>query len=391
MSVVKKFYKIAFLTSVLASTAAMAQQGQLPVAGLTSGEIVLGRAAAFSGPDQKLGQQMRFGFEAQFRQLNEEGGVFGKKIKMLEYDDGGKDAKTAEGVGILLKKYDVFAIIGTTGAKSTKAIVPLLNQYKVPLIGAYSGDVSTSLEFNKYVFNVQASYLDQIKSLADYASQSGLKTFALLQEEVGDSKLAQLAVDEFKKRGVAIIVAEGIDSKSTPESIKASADRVTAKAPQAILSVGTSSKSITAINAVVAAMPGTQIFVLPTKDTTVVAQELGLNSYGVIASQVMPLPFSNTEIASEYKQILKKYYPKEQVSFVGLQAFVTAKVITEALKRTGQAPTREKFISALESLKMFDVGGVIINYGANQHNGSQFVEIVMVGKNAGKDSFNFIN
>lgn len=384
MNISKKILLLGISTVAIATSVAAQQELN---AGLTTNEIVFGRAASFSGPEQMLGKQMRIGFESQFRQLNDDGGVFGRKIKMLEYDDAGKEAKTAEGAEILFKKYSVFALLGTTGAKSTKAVIPLINKYKIPLIGPYSGDISVSQDFNKYVFSVQANYLDQIKALAEHAGQSGVKTIAIIQDDVGDARLAQIAVDEFKKRGVMAVVAEGIDSRSTPEGVKVSIDRIVAKSPQSVIAVGTSTKTASALSNLAAVLPGIQIFAIPTKDTISFAKEMGEMSYGVVTAQVTPLPFKgSTELVSEYKSVLTKYYPKEPITFVGLQAFATAKVITEALKKSGSAPTREKFISALESLKTYDVGGFVVNYSPTQHAGSQFVEVVMIGKSSGKET-----
>lgn len=383
----KNMNKNKIVFAAIMALSASAGWSQTPVSGLTSNEIIFGRAASFAGGDLAVGKQMRFGFEAQFRKINEEGGIYGKKIKMLEYDDAGQAEKTAEGAEILLKKYDVFALLGTTGAKSTKAVIPLLNQYKTPLIGPYSGDVATSQEYNKYVFNTQANYLDQTKALAEHASQSGIKTIGLIQEDVGDANLAQAIVDEFKKRGVLATIAQGVTSVTTNEMALQISNKIIEKKPQGLIVVGSTSKVAKTVSKIIESIPGIQVYVIPTTDTLQFAKEMGSSSYGVITSQVVPMPFKgSSDLAAEYKGLLNKYYPKENVTFVGLQAYATAKLVSEALKKTGPQPTKEKFITSMESLKFYNLGGIVVSYGQSQRVGSKFVETVMIGNGQNKEN-----
>jgi branched-chain amino acid transport system substrate-binding protein len=54
-------------------------------------------------------------------------------------------------------------------------------------------------------------------------------------------------------------------------------------------------------------------------------------------------------------------------------------VLVEALRRAGRKPTRDGLITALESMCAYDVGGLTISYGAGSHQGSRFVDVVLVG------------
>jgi ABC-type branched-subunit amino acid transport system substrate-binding protein len=106
-------------------------------------------------------------------------------------------------------------------------------------------------------------------------------------------------------------------------------------------------------------------------------------SYGLITTQVVPLPFNliQYDATAEYRRLLDKYYPTEQATFTGVQGFLTAKLVVEGLKRAGPSPTRERFVTSLESLRAFDLGGFVLNYSPTQRAGSKFVDLVMIGKN----------
>jgi ABC-type branched-subunit amino acid transport system substrate-binding protein len=62
-----------------------------------------------------------------------------------------------------------------------------------------------------------------------------------------------------------------------------------------------------------------------------------------------------------------------------MEGYVAAKVLVEGLRRAGPAPTREKFVTALETLRHFDLGGMEVNYGPSERTGSNFIEITAIG------------
>jgi len=73
-----------------------------------------------------------------------------------------------------------------------------------------------------------------------------------------------------------------------------------------------------------------------------------------------------------YRKYLSKYYPDTKPSFVSLEGFVDAMVLVEGLKRAGKDVTREKFISAIESIHEMNVGmgsKLVLDYGPTDHKG----------------------
>ncbi len=85
-------------------------------------------------------------------------------------------------------------------------------------------------------------------------------------------------------------------------------------------------------------------------------------------------PYDRTDYPTValYRKCLTKYSPGEAPSFVSLEGFVDAMVLVEGLKRAGKDVTREKFISAIESIHDMNVGlgpRLILNYSATDHKG----------------------
>jgi branched-chain amino acid transport system substrate-binding protein len=62
-----------------------------------------------------------------------------------------------------------------------------------------------------------------------------------------------------------------------------------------------------------------------------------------------------------------------------MEGFLTAKVVVEGLKRTGKDLTREKFIETMEKMDV-DLGGFHVSYSPNNHAGSKFVDLTIIGQ-----------
>ena len=62
-----------------------------------------------------------------------------------------------------------------------------------------------------------------------------------------------------------------------------------------------------------------------------------------------------------------------------IEAYVTAKVMVEAIRRTGKDLTREKLVQTLEGMSNFDLGGYRVNFSPNDRSGSKFVDLTVIG------------
>ena len=95
---------------------------------------------------------------------------------------------------------------------------------------------------------------------------------------------------------------------------------------------------------------------------------------GVVMSQVVPLPTAKATATLKYQELLRRFVPGEKPDFVSLEAFLSARVLLEALQRAGPALTTDGLIDALEGIHGLDLGiGVPITFGPSEHQGSHKV------------------
>ena len=111
------------------------------------------------------------------------------------------------------------------------------------------------------------------------------------------------------------------------------------------------------------------------------AKELGKQGQGFIVATVVPPPTKRSlPVVQEYQTAIEKLLGRKEYSFSSLESYIGAKVMVEALKRAGPKPTRETFMHALDAMKGYDVGGYDVSFGSDNHNGSSFVELTVIGQ-----------
>jgi ABC-type branched-subunit amino acid transport system substrate-binding protein len=347
--------------------------------GVAAGEIVIGQSASLTGGAAETGQQVRDGAAAYFEMLNRAGGVNGRKIRLISLDDGGQTKKGEENTAKLINEDKVFLLFGYTGRNTSEAALPVIDQANVPFFGAATGGETIHGKFNKNVINVRASYKRETQVMVDYLVTIGQKKVGMIyhKDDLTKSNLKMtedaLAVHKLK------VIASG------------SVDRISGDVSEALAAVGLVDPEAVICNAAVkplsAFIRGMRKSGRPAQFLSVsfvgspIVKELGPEAAGLIMAQVVPLPTKKSiRVVAEYHAALAATGSKAGLSFNGLEGYITAKVFAEGLKRTGKDVTRAKFIKAVEGMTEYDLGGYIVGYSPDNHNGSRYVDITVINK-----------
>jgi ABC-type branched-subunit amino acid transport system substrate-binding protein len=120
-----------------------------------------------------------------------------------------------------------------------------------------------------------------------------------------------------------------------------------------------------------------QFMTLSPVGADLLVQELGDEARGIGISQVMPYPWNDTTpMVREYQKLLGK---QGKPTYYGVEAYAMAKVLVDAIRKSGKDLTREKLITSLESMQNHDLGGYRVSYSASERFGSRFVDLTVVG------------
>lgn len=340
--------------------------------GVTENEIVIGSCAALEGPANFLGTQTVLGANAYLNLVNDQGGVHGRKIKLLAYNDGYEPDKAIECFN-RLKAQGVFAagfFVGTpTGAKHA----PMAENNKIPLIGLFTGAQLLHEPFKRYVINVRASYYDEAREQVDNLwNVLGIRKIAVIYQEDAFGVAVLEGVKLALKKYNATPIALGSFPRNTLD-VNRGIEQARAANPDAVIMVGPYAPVAEIVKRGRAAGWNPLYITVSFVGTEAYIKAMGKDGEGAVITQVVP-PYNRTDLPTValYQKTLKKYFPEAEANFVSFEGFVDAMVMVEGLKRAGRDLTREKLIDAIESIRDFDMGlgpQLKLDYGPNDHKG----------------------
>jgi ABC-type branched-subunit amino acid transport system substrate-binding protein len=359
------------LALALAPAAALAQ-------GVTESQIVLGQSVALSGPAQELGKDMQFGASLYFGHVNARGGVNGRRVVLKTLDDGYEPPRAAENTRKLISDERVFALFGYVGTPTSQASLPIFTEARVPFVGAFTGAELLRSPFNRYIFNVRASYFDETEAIVQHLTAMSVNKIAVFYQNDAYGQAGLAGVERALKRRNLEVAAKGTVERNTVDVAKAVAD-IGKAAPQAVVMISAYKSCAAFILEMKKAGSNPTFWNVSFVGSKALAKELGREGRGVQISQVVPFPWDTSiPVVKEYRALLAE--AKGEPGFGTLEGFIAAKVMVEGLRRAGRNLTRESFIRAMESLDPYDAGGFKVSYGTDNHNGSKFIDLTIISR-----------
>ena len=351
--------------------------------GVTDQKIVLGQSAAFSGPAAQLGIQLHAGAKAYFDQVNAQGGVFGRKIEILKMDDKYEADLAAANTKKLVESDEVFALFGYVGTPTSNAALPIFTRAKVPFFAPFTGAQSLREPFNREIFNIRGSYFDETEHLVERLVRTGMKNISVFYQNDAYGKAGLAGVERaLKKMNVQMVDTATVERNST--DVAKAVDKLLPKRPDVIIQISAYASCAAFIKEMRKSGYTGQFYNVSFVGSQALADALGKDGPGIVISQVVPFPWHGAvPVVSEYTKVMQKAGIQD-LNFSSLEGFLAAKVFVEGLKRAGRNLTRDKLISALESINPsnYDVGGFDVNFSPSSHNGSKYVDMTMITKDA---------
>lgn len=341
-------------------------------------EILIGQSCQLSGPLAPMSEELRAGADWYIGQVNAQGGVNGRRIRILALDDAYDPRRAADNVRRLIERDKVFALFNLAGTPPVLAALPFAIENKVPVLAPFTGSDALRDSFQRYVFNVRAGYRDEIGKIVQHLGTLGMNRLgvAYLNNAFGKDGLA-IAEAAAAKRGVSLVASAPleVDGRGLQDAVRA----IAAQRPHAIVLVSAGRITSDFIGAYRDVAAGAQFYALSVVSSRQLMHELGERSRGVIIAQVMPSPWSDATPAGRELAVLARRQGVAELSANHMEGYLSAKVLVEGLRRMGRNLDREAFVRALESLREFDLGGYRLSFSERNHNGSGYVELSAVG------------
>ena len=347
--------------------------------GVYEDRIVFGQSAAFEGPAAALGLGMRQGILAAFAEVNDAGGVNGRKLELVGYDDGYEPNKAIENTQRLLHEDHVFALIGEVGTPTSRAAQPIASDAGAPFIGPFTGAEFLRTPHKRTVINVRASYYQETEAMVEHLVKDlGVSRIAILYQDDSYGRAGLAGVTKALKKRNMQLVAEGTYMRNTT-AVKRAVLSIRKGKPEAVIMIGAYQPCAEFIK--LARKVGVQARFLNVSfvGSKALAKELGDAGQGVIVTQVVPFP-EDTKIplVAYYQRALKALNPDAEAGFVSLEGYTVGRLAVRVLSELGQAVTRESFLDKIAEIGTFDLGGVTLTYGAQDNQGMDHVFLTII-------------
>ncbi len=355
--------------------------------GVAKDKIKIGGSLDLTGPAAFMGQGILRGIKLYFKKVNAEGGIFGRKLVYIAEDDSYVVAKAVSNYKKLVLKHKVFCLLGSTGSVAPKAMLPYLEEDKVPLIGPYGYTSAMFRPPHRYLFNIYSSCEEHARILTDFVKDKLKLEKPVIGIIAEDNEIGQDTV-----RGAKTQMAKYGWGKPVVELYKRSAIdfssqilRLKAKNVNVLFFPVISSHGALILKECQKANFTPYLFGAATMTDQRFLKKAGESAFfgkGLRSFSTQVDIKENTPGAKEFREALAKYDPenKDPNSF-NLFGYGIAKVLCEGLKRAGKDLTRERLVDALETLKKYKTGIFApITYGKNLRQGTNSARILKVDK-----------
>jgi branched-chain amino acid transport system substrate-binding protein len=343
-----------------------------------SAQIIVGQTIALSGGLSELGLAVVRGAQLHFDQINAAGGIAGQAVQVKTMDDAGKADKAAENVRTLIEQDRVMAIFGGIEGGPCTRTLKVATELKTPFIACMAGSPEMREPFDAHVFTVRAPHLAEYERIITMAASYGYTKFGFLQSDsdTGRKHLAnvnRLLAERKLPAAKAFVLASGVKADALTKDLLSSDVQV-------MFNHGSYDMYADIILQTRKVAPAKVNFFAVNSGIAQMARKLGDGGKGVTFTSVVPFPTSGREaIAREFRQLFASKYPKDTPSLSAMEGYISAKVLTEGLKRAGKTPSRESLLKAMDNLGTVNLGNFVVRYAPGDHTGSTYVDTAVIG------------
>ena len=354
--------------------------------GLSGTTIKVGAALPLTGALASIGEDVRNALAASFAEVNDQGGVYGRRIELIIEDSRGDPASTLEATRRLIEDKGAFALVGSFEPKGSEAANELIQRSEIPLVGPVTLSPRAVIPPNRYVFYLLPTFRDQARALVDFVES--------LRQSAGPAgQIPSAPGTKAKGSRLAVVYADGELEADAVSGLRAQAklnrleivaelgfqagrfsaaktiEQLVQKQPDFVFFFG-------AANEIVACAQEMQRVHLDATLLTSVVM-LGREAFNLppaVAAQTYvsyPAALSRQEEFAEFLNTMRRANVELSSPAFQTVAYAAAQTFIEATKLSTRRLNRPTLISSLEGLKDYQTGVVPpITFGPNRRVGS---------------------
>jgi len=178
--------------------------------------IKIGASMSVTGTYAKPGTYQKQGYDVCIDELNAKGGILGRKVELVIYDDQSAPATAVRLYEKLITEDKVDAVMGPYSSAVSEAVANVTEKYKKVMVAPLAATTSIFKKGRKYIFMVITPAENYLDGLIDMAAKRGLKTVAIINEDTLFPKASASGTAEAaKKRGMQVVLQEAYPKGNT--------------------------------------------------------------------------------------------------------------------------------------------------------------------------------
>ncbi len=375
---------VAFLSLVLCCNASatdariqalQSKQPNTPQPGVTASSITIGSLAPLTGENAETGNAVKALLSAYFDDLNQRGGVYGRRIVLRFNESGGDSAATLKNARRLAAA-PVFAMVAPFVPDAEQKLAAVAQASKMPLVGLLALSVPNE-PVNREVFYLLPGFQQLEQELVRFAAAREKSAVEKTAVVVADSKLQTDVAAAMQATWKELSVAKPQEFVFSAAKGAEVINDLHNQGIERVFFIGDGEQLTPWIQAADHAEYAPRVFVLgPLLDESVLGAPARFQGRIFAAyPQLQP----EMGAVDEFDYFLSSHNLASDHRLVQISAYCAAKILVEALARAGKNVTREKLIQTLEQMRDFRTGLLPgITFGANRRVGSFKAEIVCV-------------
>ena len=322
--------------------------------GISKDQVVVGTSVALSGTLAYMGKAIEEGMKVYFDEVNQKGGVNGRKIRLITYDDEFKPAKTVANAKLLVERDNALALVGVLGTPTVLAAYEYLQEKRVPMIGALSISDAVSTPPRDLIYALPSPQSTEAAAYIDYAVKNlNAKRVAILYQNDSWGKPAmEVAEKRLATHGMKVVESQTFERLAT--DLTSQVFRLKESNPDVVIVYALGQQAASFFKAAEKLSWNPTVFGAGgLNDSKFIELLDGKPVKLYVASYYDPIDGDNPAIR-QFVDAYGKMFSGNKPSSLALMGYSAASVFTEALRRTGDQPSRAAITKAMDGLKNFD-------------------------------------
>jgi ABC-type branched-subunit amino acid transport system substrate-binding protein len=357
-------------------------------------DLVIGMSAAFSGPSRGLGIELYRGSMACLAEVNEAGGVHGRKVVIRAYDDGYDPLRAVANTGRLLDEDRVFLLYGYVGTPTVARVLPFMRvrrEHTPHLFFPFTGaEPQRRPPYRESVFNLRASYAQETAGLVENFVAVGRTRIAVFYQIDAYGRTGWEGIRTALGRRGLRMGGEATYRRGAPfaQSMRPQVEILRRGSPDAVICVGAYAACAAFVRDARDAGWGVPIANLSFVGSDSLLELLRAHgreldrdyTRDLINSEVVP-SHHNLAIPAvrEYRRLMDRHRPApppaaeadyEPLPYgsVSLEGYLDARLLVEVLRRLGPELDRDQLRERAEAVRDFDLGiNTPVSFGPDRH------------------------